>query len=495
MSICNSSLTKRDFNISIALLEFSEVNDRPPMEVSASSVQVIFVLCLLSVVSSIIFLVQECFGKESVYINSINKDSVIDFKDDPYYFPHYPLISICPSPPYRKDLNSSMLEIMEYASLALGFPFISLTPKENGHLALIARVRNRTLLPYISTEAAIFEEKLRNRKANYEKYKNSREDFNLKTFLKENTYQCNELFIDCTALVFNVNCCKVFERTLTPLGLCYEMVLEKQLSELMMKTKVDFPLTIDLRTTLHLGSRSVNEGYLVTFSDPREDPTGSQFLGVKMAVPNFLTSIRVKLIKTQRTALHTAWHGLSQSCPSMPQFDGMSESYGEHYTLATCDIHYLMYMYRKFCKCEAITYRGNSSRRLCEPEDIYSCVMGVLTKNNLTEMHEVCQKPCVEYKFTSEVSYMGLGGTNNSRLEIMYDSQQYVYEEYRTITFSSLFSQIGGSLGLYLGASIITSVELVSFALMYLWYRCLPTRRRKVHQEIIYPEGRIAYFK
>ncbi|PRD21987.1 UNVERIFIED_CONTAM: hypothetical protein NCL1_50306 [Trichonephila clavipes] len=73
----------------------------------------------------------------------------------------------------------------------------------------------------------------------------------------------------------------------------------------------------------------------------------------------------------------------------------------------------------------------------------------------------------------------------NNRLEIMYNSKQFTFHEYRTTTLSSLFSQIGGSLGLYLGASIITVVEILSFVASWLWYRICPSRTcsTKVRQD------------
>ncbi|GIX88205.1 uncharacterized protein CDAR_269351 [Caerostris darwini] len=74
------------------------------------------------------------------------------------------------------------------------------------------------------------------------------------------------------------------------------------------------------------------------------------------------------------------------------------------------------------------------------------------------------------------------GKKERRRLEIMYNSKQFVNHEYRTVTLSSLFSQIGGSLGLYLGASIITVVEIVTFVASWLWYRIYPLRNIKVHQ-------------
>ncbi|GBN69929.1 hypothetical protein AVEN_175648-1, partial [Araneus ventricosus] len=70
------------------------------------------------------------------------------------------------------------------------------------------------------------------------------------------------------------------------------------------------------------------------------------------------------------------------------------------------------------------------------------------------------------------------------RVEILYNANQFVYREYRKATFSSLFSQIGGALGLYLGASIMTVVEIITFVSSWFWFKICPTRmdnKAKLH--------------
>ncbi|KAG8173913.1 hypothetical protein JTE90_026102 [Oedothorax gibbosus] len=65
-------------------------------------------------------------------------------------------------------------------------------------------------------------------------------------------------------------------------------------------------------------------------------------------------------------------------------------------------------------------------------------------------------------------------------LEILYNTQQYTYNEYKKATLSYLLSEIGGSLGLYLGASIITLVELLTFSVTWLWYKFAPVPTSKI---------------
>ncbi|XP_035213106.1 uncharacterized protein LOC118187030 [Stegodyphus dumicola] len=343
--------------------------------------KVLFVLCLMNVVGSIVFLLQESLSKESIYINSINKDSVAGMVEDPDYFPHYPRVTICRRPSYRTDLNSSLLQLLEYANIALGFPFSGLTPKEISDLILVARHRinaNRGRLP---PDVVDFQETLDNLQIEYDKYKNSTEDFNLKNFVNDNSYKCNEIFIDCVALVLKMNCCEVFLPSLTPLGLCYEMVLDEQILQTMANAKVHFTLSIDLKNPPHI-DRPLEEGFLVGFSDPNAEGTGAMIQDVEMAIPNYLTYLKVKLIRTERNALHTAWHGLTESCPSMPEFEDMNSTYGNRYSLQTCDIHYLMSIFVKYCECQAVVFPGNTTRRLCDPADIYHCVLVAYAKDN-----------------------------------------------------------------------------------------------------------------
>ncbi|GIX81809.1 uncharacterized protein CDAR_604481 [Caerostris darwini] len=103
--------------------------------------RIIFVCCFLFVVINEIVLHEEALGRTTT-INSINKDMKAGRDEVPRYFPEYPVITVCRKPPYKADLNSSYLEMVEYIFLTLGFPMVSLTPRELNHVFQMAAYAN-----------------------------------------------------------------------------------------------------------------------------------------------------------------------------------------------------------------------------------------------------------------------------------------------------------------------------------------------------------------
>ncbi|GFS53480.1 hypothetical protein TNIN_47861 [Trichonephila inaurata madagascariensis] len=74
--------------------------------------------------------------------------------------------------------------------------------------------------------------------------------------------------------------------------------------------------------------------------------------------------------------MHTAWHGLSTYCPTLP---GMEEKY---YTRKTCNMLIFYKDYKEFCNCTSVIRPGPHSERICEPMDMYRCVFYYSLRNN-----------------------------------------------------------------------------------------------------------------
>ncbi|GFY37110.1 hypothetical protein TNIN_485661 [Trichonephila inaurata madagascariensis] len=89
--------------------------------------------------------------------------------------------------------------------------------------------------------------------------------------------------------------------------------------------------------------------------------------------------------------MHTAWHGLSTYCPTLP---GMEEKY---YTRKTCNMLIFYKDYKEFCNCTSVIRPGPHSERICEPMDMYRCVFYYSLRNNLSNLAENCGEPCVSY--------------------------------------------------------------------------------------------------
>ncbi|GFS95572.1 uncharacterized protein NPIL_627391 [Nephila pilipes] len=424
----------------------------------------IFVICFLLLISNVGFLVRESLGRESSIINTINKNMRAGEKEDPEFFPKYPTVTLCRRPPYKTDFNRSYLELVEYVFLALGFPLVSFTPKELSMVVDMARHTNDT--QRLDNETQAFKSRLLELEGKFQSLKFG-SGFNLTQFIIDHSIGCKEFFVSCIAVMFTLDCCSLFRPVITSVGLCFTMEHLRDISHLSKSLPVERPFIVDLPSPPNL-DKGVQEGFNVFLTDPRDIVSFFAEGEGQQVVPGFITTISVHLVKRQRTAMHTAWHGMSVSCPTLP---GMAK---EHYTRKMCNQMIAASDYKTFCNCTSVILPGPHLERVCEPMDMYRCSFYYSLQNNLSNFAENCREPCVSYSYKSQVSCTGLGIANISRVKILYNSKQFVYLQYRTSTFSSLFSLIGGALGFYLGASIITVVEILTFVFSWLRFRLCP---------------------
>ncbi|KAG8189517.1 hypothetical protein JTE90_008478 [Oedothorax gibbosus] len=384
--------------------------------------RVLFVFCVLSVISHIGYLLYDNFGKESTVINTINRDMESGYEGDPH-FPIYPRITICRRPFYRTDVNATYLQLVEYAMLSLGLPFTPLTPTEVASLVRLAIHDLGWVKEELPSMATDLGERLNNLEDKYGRLKKS-EGYNLRSFVEEHSI------------------------------------------------KFIYGNWANSNSTAHEGSEV---GFRVYLSDPSiEAPAQLEQFDGQNVMPGCVTTLKAALIKTERVNLHTPLHGMWNTCPTWGRTDNGSS---DRYSYDVCDQENYFEWVRRICGCELLLHTaGSQTSRLCDPIDLYQCSIRASFTNH-SELLSTCKQPCTTYSYKTETSYMGMGrGSNISRIEIMYNSNHYTLNEYRKVTLSFLFSQIGGSLGLYLGASIITLVEIAGFVASWLWYRLAPAK-------------------
>ncbi|KAG8189493.1 hypothetical protein JTE90_008455 [Oedothorax gibbosus] len=220
--------------------------------------------------------------------------------------------------------------------------------------------------------------------------------------------------------------------------------------------------------------KATEKGFIVFLDDPLNVIIDDKRIKGQRAPPGLVTTIKSELIRFQRSALYTAWHGGTTHCPKMPK-GVMIKNDPERFSLHGCGAFYLAQMLMKTCGCKWLLTEDFPDVKYCDPAQQYKCILPSCLKTNLTEVSKNCLDPCISYHYRADASYVGLGLSNTSRIEIVYNAKQYISLEYRTTTLSGLFSQVGGAMGLYLGASIITFAEVVIFAVSWLWYRIVPS--------------------
>ncbi|KAG8195451.1 hypothetical protein JTE90_013903 [Oedothorax gibbosus] len=319
--------------------------------------RILFMLSLILMVLNVVCLLKEKLTRESTYINNINKDIQLGLDEDPKYFPVYPKITICREPSYKTDFNSSYLHLVEYAFLALGFPFSVLPPAEVSHLIRIAlhKMTNETL----EHDAVRMLEHLTKIEKKYNDTKDNDKNFDIRQFIFNHSVECEDFFYNCNVMVFSIKCCDVFRPVLTSLGQCYSLMEPKDIVEVVNKSPFDASFVMDLVSPPNI-EKATEKGFIVFLDDPLNVIIDEKRIRGQRALPGLVTTIKSELIRFQRSALYTAWHGGTTHCPKMPK-GVMIKDDPERFSLHGCAAFYIAQMLIKTCGCKWILTKGPRS--------------------------------------------------------------------------------------------------------------------------------------
>ncbi|KAG8189553.1 hypothetical protein JTE90_008513 [Oedothorax gibbosus] len=401
----------------------------------------LFAFCVLSVISAIFFLLQDNFSKESTFINTVLRDSETGLKEDPIYFPLFPRVTICRRPTYRTDFNESYMELVHYAMLSLGTGQGPYIPSEEAMLVQIA-MYEMNLIANLSADEINMRDTLQTMEERFKNLSQS-ETFNLTRFVLQHSVGCRGMFRSCLIHVHLPDCCELFEPVLTTYGVCFTTRTDSPIQKYASKTGAR-----DVIVKFNLISPDQTEaatevGFRVFFSDPYMDvpvmPTTGEVVREDM-VTGMKTAIKVQLIKTDRTALFTPFHGMGNSCPKWeytPTFQSI------RFSTYLCHLKFLNELMRRRCKCNLIyRYSDVEDMSVCGPRENYQCFFHAVFESNVSVLP--CKFACVVYSYKTESSYMSLGGNSStSGLEILYNTQQYTYNEYKKATLSYLLMSPG----------------------------------------------------
>ncbi|KAF8770880.1 Retrovirus-related Pol polyprotein like [Argiope bruennichi] len=158
--------------------------------------------------------------------------------------------------------------------------------------------------------------------------------------------------------------------------LCYTMKDSHILKELSRETPIDRPFIMDLKSPPHSG-KGVEEGFSVFLTDPLDSIVSFSGDEGQKILSGYSTTISVHLVKKQRTALHTAWHGLSENCPVLPV-----DPRTERFTRKMCNQLVTARILKRNCKCTSLVTFRETAERICEPSDVYHCLLSKSLKSN-----------------------------------------------------------------------------------------------------------------
>ncbi|XP_019626998.1 PREDICTED: acid-sensing ion channel 1-like isoform X2 [Branchiostoma belcheri] len=169
--------------------------------------------------------------------------------------------------------------------------------------------------------------------------------------------------------------------------------------------------------------------------------------------------------------------------------------YYDTYTLPACYLECRSKHVVANCSCRPFFLPGTAP--FCDPTQIVQCVIRVMAKVTSGELKCNCPVPCSMTKYSTSVSYSGWPNKltkdyivrtysqtkdymreNGVVFSVFYEQLNYErVRELKAMDGGQLASNIGGMMGLFIGASLLTILEVWE----YLWMRllgCLSKARR-----------------
>ncbi|KAE8630081.1 hypothetical protein XENTR_v10000684 [Xenopus tropicalis] len=169
------------------------------------------------------------------------------------------------------------------------------------------------------------------------------------------------------------------------------------------------------------------------------------------------------------------------------------EIYSTYGCLQECKSYYI----QNECGCIPFLLPGNGKE--CDLQQLYNCVSRALytiEKSELCSMgtyNSTCPVPCEETDFPATISYSTFPSDKAAQflsaklsksalymrnnlvyIDIKYHEMNYkIMKQQKALTASELLSNIGGQLGLFCGASMITIIEVLEYLFTNSYWMCV----------------------
>ncbi|XP_022237701.1 acid-sensing ion channel 5-like [Limulus polyphemus] len=364
--------------------------------------------------------------------------------------PQYPAITLCTHSPF-KTTNKTSVEELRMLGISLSYPFSNLD------------INTRTKF----IEAAIKSDinGILDLKRNWNlDHSNSLVGFKssvrLKDMIIEHSISCEEFFIECAVALNISNCCSFFRTVITPLGVCFTFSPNKTLQRKITKVST---IAVNFRLPQNSVPLSEEEGVTVAIHDPREFPSESILKSNVGIWPGMNVRIAFQLTQTDYTSkLSLLPSNIFRRCNNE-----IWSVIGKPYTKNNCEIENTILLVQEFCNCTlVITPSVGGEIRYCGSEDIITCFIPK-ARDIYANIH--CTPACKEYTYVKRTSYTRLQSSNSvtrseaMNIELMFKDYSYIQAKYNINSITDAMSEIGGSMGLLLGASIITATDIFLF--------------------------------
>uniref|UniRef100_A0A0K0F9A3 Acid-sensing ion channel 1 n=1 Tax=Strongyloides venezuelensis TaxID=75913 RepID=A0A0K0F9A3_STRVS len=342
-----------------------------------------------------------------------------------------------------------------------------------------------------------------------EKYANYiNETFSINDFIFDAGFECGEMLRICSLGGQEFNCCSAAKPVLTKNGKCYEINLNSSHNEQLhnpVRPGIDNGLMIiadyhseeQLFVDTDIAEESLfgdifQKGFRYSMHEKKEgNPFASEDSTASPGTRVF-TALDVEFNKLLE---NNDWGNCTNNWPL--EYEDKRE-YSSKNCKTVCRAKY----FNDSCGCAPYAYNIDGKYVVCTPFQLYNCIKKdkkFPNKNVVLPSCEECGSDCESWIYSAYNSYGGdfptealykLAGRNKSwtpdfiknnfvAVNIFLKDNSYTYyEQLKATTLSEVLSNIGGSMGLFLGMNIFSVGEIYIYLLRICWV-CVSKRRRK----------------
>ncbi|CAI4231035.1 unnamed protein product [Auanema sp. JU1783] len=309
---------------------------------------------------------------------------------------------------------------------------------------------------------------------------NNSQQFSLQDFLQDVGPTCQDMVVSCSFNGFPIaNCCNDAVRVHTDLGYCIRFQGSKlKRRQYLIGKEHGYHFIIDANShwkpDSYPASFADNGAHVLIYENKKETFLRSQGFDVRSG-----SSVYAAIETINKTSLEKKNWGICQ-----PDWDPALHGeilLAQNYTASHCEWNCQAQIYLKLCNCLPMSLYINSSYEVCSPLQLLEC--GKLIRN--IDRACTCDKECEVMEYNVKYSYSKL--SKRSIRKYIHRSDDYVensilslwiffrtisydhYEQQKQLQTADLLSNIAGSMGLFLGMSTVTLLEIFIYLFKSVW--------------------------
>uniref|UniRef100_A0A1I7TRJ9 Degenerin-like protein unc-105 n=1 Tax=Caenorhabditis tropicalis TaxID=1561998 RepID=A0A1I7TRJ9_9PELO len=314
--------------------------------------------------------------------------------------------------------------------------------------------------------------------------------FDVRDFLRQTSKTCEETFVSCSFGRQKLeNCCEHVETEMTETGICFRLSNKNQ-SYRQWYSGNGFGWELVLNGNnyfdedLELEDYDLETGFLVMVHEGEKYPRINSY-GVAVS-PN--SQLHAAVFMKNISLLDKAnWGSCSKGWTG-------NETDGFPYTANHCEIDCKLKKVQNECGCSPLAYSARLSKidiPFCSPSEIRQCFKKLKGIENRWEDDCDCPSECNMLEFDVTNSYSDLNGRSKgftvnqvendiSHVSLYYSRVAYErIEQQKQLQTADLLSNIAGSMGLFLGMSTVTLLEIFIYLFKSVWGTVNSTRQQQ----------------